>query len=153
MAWNTDATASSYLTFKTVNANTLAERLRITSAGDIYSDAWTDISGTSTIVGWSSFTTKLIQYKRIGKLVFVKYELVGTSNSVLADFTLPFTNNSQVDVEAACLIRDNGSAFAMSRANMPASDTRMFCYPTPAAGNWTNTGTKDCRGQFFFQTT
>ena len=45
----------------------------------VTSVAWTDYSATSTIVGWSSYTTKSIFYKKIGKLVFVQFVISGVA--------------------------------------------------------------------------
>jgi len=50
---------------------------------------WVDYSATSTIVGWSSFTTKIIKYRVLGKQVFVYCVINGTSNSTTTSFTLP----------------------------------------------------------------
>src|SRR5205814_10418940 len=66
--------------------------------GDIYTVAWMDYSATSTIVVWTSFTSKLIFYKKIGKDVFVQFELTGTSNATTSTFTLPFTMANSVDL-------------------------------------------------------
>jgi hypothetical protein len=58
---------------------------------------WVDISLTSTIVGFSSFTTRVIRYKQISdNVIWVKGELSGVSNSGLLNFTIPFTSANNV---------------------------------------------------------
>lgn len=113
--------------------------------------AWTDYSSSSTVTGWSSFTTKSILYKKIGKTVFVSYAVVGTSNSTAATFTLPYTpvhavrgcgfttNNGSVGPGGGLIIMGN------------VDGTVTFC-PTMAVGEWTASGAKSCEGQFWFQT-
>ncbi len=71
---------------------------------------WIDISLTSTIVGFSSFTTRIIRYKQISdNVIWVKGRLTGTSNSPLLNFDIPFTsaNNAQNIGNATC--KNNGS--------------------------------------------
>ena len=113
---------------------------------------WVDYSSTSTIVGWSSFTTKQIRYRIIGKQLFVHFFIVGTSNSTSTNFTIP--NNSINNNEIVCAVRaiDNGTTltnFAMGRV-LINSNTVNFFQNTQGA-DFTNTGTKRVSGQFFIE--
>jgi hypothetical protein len=56
--------------------------------------SWIDISATSTIVGWSSFTARFIFYKIIDGYCFIDFQLEGTSNSATTTFTMPFNSTS-----------------------------------------------------------
>ena len=51
---------------------------------------WIDFSEQSTIVGWSSYTRKIIKYKVVGNIVYVYMNISGTSNSTSLNFSLPF---------------------------------------------------------------
>lgn len=114
---------------------------------------WIDYSATSTIVGWSSFTTKIIRYRVIGKQVFVQYQLQGTSNSATTTFTLPNTsinievnqNNLTVDNGVVSLgflqIANNANIVSFSKWTAINSNTSTF----------TVSGTKMVKGQFFYE--
>lgn len=114
---------------------------------------WIDYSATSNIVGWSSFTTKIIKYRVIGKQVFVQYQLQGTSNSATTTFTLPNTsinievnqNNLTVDNGVVSLgflqIANNANVVSFSKWTAINSNTSTF----------TVSGTKMVKGQFFYE--
>jgi hypothetical protein len=110
--------------------------------------AWTDYSSTSTVTGWSSFTVKQIFYKKIGKLVFVQFRLDGTSNATSANFTLPYTVTDTVYVPIAT--RDNSGTRTIGITN-PTSTT-AYLYKDPTLASWTASGTKEARGQFWYET-
>lgn len=57
--------------------------------GDITHNLWYDYSELATIVGWSSFTTKVIQLNYREGAVHIVINLEGTSNSTATTFTLP----------------------------------------------------------------
>ena len=132
--------------FKTVEQLAAA----IKSLDMVTSVAWTDYSGTSTIVGWTSYTVKEIWYKKIGKLVFVQFDIEGTSDDTVATFTLPF--NKQTDVNEIVTIRvvDDGTAYI---GFLSISAAIVTCYSDIAAGAWINSGNKYVYGQFWYQTT
>ena len=70
---------------------------------------WIDISNTSTIVGFSSFTTKIIYYKVLdSKTLIVKVNLQGTSNATTLTFTIPFTSANTVQNLMAAAVVNNG---------------------------------------------
>lgn len=108
---------------------------------------WTDYSAASTIVGWSSFTTKEIYYRRVGKLLFCHYFLEGTSNSTSATFTLPYL--SLLSINVPCLARNNGAVISTALAYAGNPTVQFYTDFTGAA--WTASGTKTVRGQFFFE--
>lgn len=110
----------------------------------------TDYSATSTIVGWTSFTSKVLTYLKIGKLVFVIFNFDGTSNDVVVTATLPFAaSGSLFDLSTA---RDNGGALTPCRIQISGSTLTVFPNMTAAANAWTNSGTKSARGHFFYFT-
>ena len=113
-------------------------------------DGMVDYSAISTITGWSSFTTKKIYYKKIGKMVFVSFDLRGTSNSTVSNFTLPFISvNNGLKVTSVCQIMDNGTlAFGMQEIQPNTSNVGIF--PSASGGNWVASGDKYCIGQLWF---
>jgi hypothetical protein len=116
---------------------------------------WIDFSEQSTIVGWSSFTTKRILYKQLGNIVFVSIILSGTSNSTTATFTLPFTPTAGTSAPIS-FTNDNGAStiggYVAAQAN-----TNIFLTRRPTSQSninisttWTASGTKEIVGNFFF---
>lgn len=62
---------------------------------------FTDYSATSTIVGWSSFTNKVVQYLEVGNIAFYEVFISGTSNSATTTFTIAHTAlNSTTEINA-----------------------------------------------------
>lgn len=112
----------------------------------------TDYSSISTIVGWSSFTTKVLTYIKIGKLVFVQYYLSGTSNNATTTVTLPYAVASGLDQFGVGYAVDNGGTPAAARFQITGST--LFLSPSISVTwtGWTNTGTKTARGHFFYFT-
>ena len=110
-----------------------------------------DYSTTSTITGWTSFTTKRLYYEVIGSRVFIDYDLEGTSNATTTSFTIPYTP-SDVTLNLPVYAQDSGGTFAFGVAIQSAATVNLA--PT-AAGNmsgWTNSGTKVVIGHFSYQT-
>jgi len=128
---------------------TVSKYLSVT--GDIYTVAWTDYSGTSTIVGWSSYTTQKIFYKKVGKLVFVEFSLSGTSNSATTTFTLPFArHNNGYSLKVTIQITDNG-AIATGLFELPSNSSTVTFYSTLGEAGWTASGTKGVIGEFCYE--
>jgi hypothetical protein len=121
----------------------------IRSSGDIYSTAWTDYSSDSTVTGWSSFTIKEIDYKKIGNLVFVKFRLIGTSDTTSANFTLPFTGEG--DYNGACWGRDNTGTRDATLFYLDGSVPDVDIWWGGSATGFTSSGTKECAGEFFYE--
>lgn len=119
---------------------------------DAYSVAWTDYSATSTVTGWSSFGTKSIYYKRVGKLVFVYFRIDGTSNTTGASFTLPVSATTGSQHQLHAIAQDNGGTLAMDRFYWSNSSTVEF-YSDIAGTGFTASGAKLIMGQFWYEAT
>lgn len=129
------------------------------TASDLFTVNWTDYAGTSTITGWSSFTSgrKLIYYKKIGKIVFISFLLEGTSNSTAVSFTLPYT---AADLEGTGLlefgstgtsIQDNGVVLTVAtRIRLDGATNTVYMYTNMGTAGWTASGTKSVRGSFWY---
>jgi hypothetical protein len=130
-------------------------RLRLdSSTGDIYSVPWTYYDPSPTAIGWTSLTTKIVYYKKVGNTVFVNFALQGTSNLATAYIFLPWNVGvaSGASFQVCVCGVDNGSPQTLpARLDIPASGNQFNMYKTLAAGGWTPTGVKGVRGQFHYQ--
>jgi hypothetical protein len=124
-------------------------------SADVYTTTFTDYSSTSTVTGWTSFTTKKIYYKKIGKLIFATFELSGTSNATTTSFTLPTACNTSAGVQIINLAKDNGGTPVAGTAFMDPNTSTLVCLPTVggSSSGWTSSGAKQVVGQVFYQTT
>lgn len=114
------------------------------------STSWVDISNTSTIIGWASYTSKRIRYYVIGKMVVVTYSIAGTSNNILTNFTLPIA--SSINSAAAtdvCFGADNGTQDYITAILSAGSSTINFLYQ--ASLPWTNSGVKIVTGHTIYE--
>lgn len=124
-------------------------------SADVYTTTFTDYSSTSTITGWTTFTTKKIFYKKVGKLMFVTFEIGGTSNSTSTSFTLPNNCNTSAGIQIINYARDNSGTAVAGTSFMDPNTATLVCIPTVGGSTtgWTNSNTKSVIGQFFYQTT
>ena len=119
---------------------------------------WTDYAASSTIVGWSSFTSgrKWIYTHKIGTLVFVSFHLEGTSNDTVVTFTLPYASSNTsfqyIGGAALSLTYDNtlGKTPA-GKAVLPPNSSTVTCYSDGYNGAWTASGTKIVTGTFWYE--
>ena len=125
------------------------DRLETTAEQPVFVP-WTDYSSTSTVTGWTSFTTKYIAYKKVGKSVFVQFFLDGTSNATTVSFTLPYSNGAGAAVQVIARVRDNGT-WAAGLATLAATASTVNGFTTPAGAAWTNSGTKSLIGELWFE--
>jgi len=112
---------------------------------------WIDYSATSTIVGWSSFTTKVIKYRIIGKQLFCIYNFNGTSNSTTVTFTLP-NNIASSNLRSFGFSIDNGVTIGSNLVSQNSGSNLINVYKDNFAVNvWTASGSKLAYGQFFYE--
>jgi len=117
------------------------------------STSWIDYSATSTIVGWSSFTSKFIFYKIIDNYCFVDFYISGTSNTTTINFTLPFNNTSSFATFAPSgySANNNVNNSAPSRLTIENASNVVNCYKDMAFLNWTASSIKAIAGQISFK--
>lgn len=120
-------------------------------SGNGGSDAWIDYSGTSTVTGWGSFTTKIILYRQSYKTIQVIFFLNGTSNSTSTTFTLPTASSASSYLSLTYIAVNNGTTITGCRYELPSSSSTVTCDPTSAGGSWTGSGNKLVRGEFFYK--
>jgi hypothetical protein len=112
---------------------------------------WADYSAVSTIVGWASFTDKIIRTKKIGSTVFVQFDIVGTSNSATTTFTLPYANNSSSAMFGIFKAIDNGGSAVVCAGAVSASGSTFTITKDVAGSAWTTRGTKGIFGEFWYE--
>lgn len=112
---------------------------------------WTDYSTVSSIIGWSVFTEKFLEYKLIDDTMFVSVFLGGTSNNASVSFTLPY--NAQSSWSMKCLhCMDNGQWRAVNGLVILASGSAVVtCSLDGDYTIWTDTNRKTIQGQFFYK--
>ncbi len=110
---------------------------------------WIDYSATSTIVGWSSFTTKLIRYRIIGKQMFVSFVIEGTSNSTTTTFTLPQQNKNIPQFQY--IYAANNGAFASNSYLYCIANSQTITLYQNNSTTWAVSGSKQIYGQFFIE--
>jgi len=134
--------------------NGLVNGLSNSDLRNVINTPWIDFSEQSTIVGWSSYTTKTIRYKVLGNIVFVYFDINGTSNSSSITYTLPIITKINVGI-SFCYAVDNGSAQIgiMGPSVTPGNTFTASRYTTinGISSTWTASGTKQIKGQFFYE--
>ena len=146
---------------KDINVNAITAAGLITGNGgiatgasgdDVYSVVWTDYASSSTIVGWSGTPTAYIRYKKIGKMVFVQFDISGTSNSTSVTFTVPYAaaNTTITQNGITTVVIDDGTAAAMGRCYIGAAGSTVTCKKS-VDGAWTNSGSKNAAGFIFYE--
>jgi hypothetical protein len=122
--------------------------------GQIFTTDWTDYSGTSTVTGWASTTTKEIHILKIGDLVYVKFHIVGTSNATSASFTVRDTSATDGTPASGAngYAADNGTPITTgSRHLLSAGSATVNLYSNTSVGTWTNSGSKEIMGWFIYR--
>lgn len=143
--------------FALTSQNILANKIGVGNAnlddiddGDIATIPWTDHSSDSTIVGWSSYTEGVIEYKKIGKLVYVNFRIGGTSDDVATTFTVPFSEGQIGNPIFWCRSVDDGGSAVAAYGQLDGSIVTLL--PNATSGAWTASGTKSVHGQFWYET-
>ena len=113
-------------------------------------DGLVDYYALSTVVGWSSLTTTILRYKKIGKLVLVQFRLIGTSNNANTSFTLPFSN--ALILYGPTTIMDNGGALTFGSVLINSASNVVNCYTSAAGTGWTASGEKRVQGSLLYMT-
>jgi hypothetical protein len=114
---------------------------------------WIDYSEISTIVGFSSFTTKNIFIKCIDKTTsIVLFNISGTSNSNNATFTVNKSNNGGFINSMNALIVNNGATSLTSGRILMANNSDIVDVRRDANSQaYTSSGGKTISGQIIFK--
>jgi hypothetical protein len=113
---------------------------------------WIAFQDTSTVVGWSSFTTKTIRYQRCYKRIIIEFNLQGTSNSATTTMTLPMMlGASSGNIVQPIYVIDLGGAF-VGRAVILSSSTTVTFSKDITGTSYSNSGTKNAVGTIVYET-
>jgi hypothetical protein len=115
-------------------------------AGKANNATVTNISLTSTIVGWSTFTVREIFLLETDDAYLVIYRLAGTSNSASSSFTIP--NNAGYYATELSRVQNNGTSLAQPGfAVINAGSNIVTLNINNTGGAWTASGGKFSVGQ------
>jgi len=118
----------------------------------IYETRLINFSTASTIVGWSSYTTQVINYIATSNQVMVFFDLNGTSNSTSTTFTIPFESALSINLFSFDFLGINNGITPSTpgRANIPAGTSTIDFRRDGTGTAWTNSGTKRIVGKFIY---
>lgn len=136
---NLTASATNYPTVDAVNTG-LGTKITLNN--------WVDISLTSTIIGWSAFTTRIIRYLDVGNAFIYYISLTGTSNSTNVSFTIHYTPTVNLTNFGGLFSINNGTSQAgLAPTNLTAASNVVSVPVAQNSGtSWVASGTKSVRG-------
>ena len=108
--------------------------------------AWVDCSSQS-ITGWSSTTTKIMQYKLLGsKTMILQFRILGTGSGTATSMVLPFTSSSW-GVQTNMYRALNSTTQNTGACQVSASSTTLSFYPSSnPATTWTDATARQVEG-------
>lgn len=118
---------------------------------DFYTNAWSDYSSSSTIVGFSSLAVNQLQTKTVGKTVYVNFNIQGTSNSTTTSFTVPYTINSTFASEFPLASAIDNTTYVNGAFGFAAVSGSTITFYLSGGNPWTSSGYKEIAGQFWYQ--
>jgi nitrogen fixation protein len=110
--------------------------------GKINLNSWIDYSATSTIVGFSSISTRNIRYLVIGDLCTVFVNIQGTSNTTTFTYTLPFVNTGASILTPVKIQNNGGFPVGLGYADLAPNSSTVTLYSTITQGGWSATNAK-----------
>ena len=150
-AYVVGTTTAQTLTNKTISSPTLTGTVDTTGATFSPLGEWEDYSSTSTVTGWAGGYTADIRYSVVGKIVYVRFYISGTSDGSLANFTLPFTPANSAYLYAMAYCVDPGGVGTSWGSLTYNSGISKFVIAVED-GAWAPAGAgKIAAGQFFFE--
>lgn len=109
---------------------------------------WADYFASSTVEGWAAGKTGTIYTKKIGKTVFVRFAITGTSDQTYARFTMPYNQaNTGDSYLGCCYTKDNNTATTTGGLMfISSSDNLINIFKDMAGAGFTNSGVKHVMG-------
>lgn len=123
--------------------------------GDIYTVALTNYSSSLSTTGWFVFTRKEFYYKKVGKMVFVNFYLVGANDTGCntTTLTLPYAVAAPLSFALSRCTNDstdvNGGGFGMCDSG---STLELYWNEDKDAWGVSSLATRKVAGQFFYFT-
>lgn len=134
------------------NSTKVATTAYVDAKSSIAEENWTSYKSTSSITGWTGTIAGYINYKKLGKTVFVNFDLGGTSDSTSVEFTLPYASVETSFYSSGTGV-DNGASTRILIQMNSGSVVQCIKGDTYSSGSWTASGSKIARGTFWYQTT
>jgi hypothetical protein len=111
-----------------------------------------DYSASASPQGWAATPSTSVWYKKIGKMVFVLFDISGTSNDTIANFNAPFSQDTRQSWDGiTSLMLDNGSGLAYP-GRVSIGSGHITIYKDMYTGAFTASGSKRVHGEFWYQT-
>ena len=124
-----------------------------TISGTLHTTAWTDWSATAVATGWSTVSTKWVHYKKVGRLIFAKIYVTGTSNSASTSLTLPYASTAD-GTGFIFFGRGQDNAVDLTTPILGSVASSAISFFTNAAGAaWTASGTKMVMMSIWYEAT
>lgn len=120
------------------------------SGSNIYNDAWQNYYTSSTVTGLNTLTITNIYYKRVGKLVFVVFNLLGTNDGSTITFTVPYAAATGSYMHLLMRVKDNGT-FQTTPGWANLSGSTVTIYKNANSGTFTGSGAGGVQGEFFYE--
>lgn len=120
---------------------------------DLKMASWIDYSASSTINGFSSFTTKIVMYKVEGDTLFFMVDIFGGFSGTSVNFTLPIAPAvGHPSIFALAKVRYNG----LDRPDpgpiaIEAGNATFVCYANMTTANWPTGSTRYVRAEGFYK--
>jgi len=116
---------------------------------------WADYSTVSSVAGWAATPTVVVYTKKLGKTIFVSYNITGTSNANSATFSVPYTAAAAPAAQyGSGYAVNNGGTAAIGLVAMTGGGTTIQTFKDMVgSNNWTTSGTKTVIGQFWYEST
>jgi len=120
--------------------------------GDLATVPWTNYGPISTIVGWSSFYTCHLYYKKLGRLMLFEFFLYGVSNSPAVTFTIPYNAvAAPAVVQFFARTHDGDGTETISFGTISGGTNTVIVYKNASGAGFISSGDKSVSGQFFVE--
>jgi len=119
--------------------------------GKLYSSDLSEISSTISFAGFSSFSTRLVYCKYIGKTIYIYYQLIGNSDGTgTVSMTFPFSFNIYTTFPIINMEYVGGNQWYVGAAQCEGSNIVVLYKKGDPLTNWLSTAgsSKESIGQF-----
>lgn len=120
--------------------------------------SWATTTITPSKTGWSSTTRNVWQYIQVGKMVWLYFDVAGTSNSTSTSVTLPIAARSisatnSFEGSYGLGIDNTSTVVTQPRWSISISVSTTLCtfFTSYAGGGWTASGTKQITGYIIYE--
>jgi hypothetical protein len=115
-----------------------------------------DFASTAAVVGFSSLSANDFSYILRGRLLFIRWNVIGTSNADVITFTIPYTAAKPIQLVMAGFTQDNG-AYTTTPGQVSGgfgASNQVKCwanYNASSGALFTTSGQKGSSGEMFIE--